>query len=96
MNIEETIEHTGMSPKTYNDLEDCLEEYINEASKMDLLTFVRKTAPTLVTDFKMGRHIELLCDRLQKVADGELKRLMVFLPPRSSKSLITSKIFPAW
>ena len=65
-------------------------------SKEDLLTFVKKTAPTLVTDFKMGRHIELLCDRLQKVADGELKRLMVFLPPRSSKSLITSKIFPAW
>ena len=25
-----------------------------------------------------------------------LKRLMVFLPPRSSKSVICSKIFPAW
>ena len=42
MNIEKTIEHTGMSPKTYNDLEDCLEEYINEASKMDLLTFCKE------------------------------------------------------
>ena len=25
-----------------------------------------------------------------------LKRLMVFLPPRSSKSVICSKLFPAW
>jgi predicted phage terminase large subunit-like protein len=73
-----------------------LDEYAKVKSETDLLTFVRRTAPTLVTDFKMGRHIELLCDRLQKVADGEVKRLMVFLPPRSSKSLITSKIFPAW
>jgi len=30
------------------------------------------------------------------VVDGDIKRLMVFLPPRSSKSLICSKLFPAW
>ena len=95
--MDNTIElEQQASPAEYNALEGCLEEYIKARSKDDLLTFVKKTAPTLVTDFKMGRHIELLCDRLQKVADGELKRLMVFLPPRSSKSLITSKIFPAW
>jgi hypothetical protein len=83
-------------PKAYADFDKALSDYIHVKSKTDLITFVRKTAPTLVTDFHMGRHIELLCDRLQKVADGEIKRLMVFLPPRSSKSLITSKIFPAW
>ena len=89
-----TQEHTPLVD--YVALNTSLKNYIEAQSKQDLLTFVRKTAPTLVTDFKMGRHIELLCDRLQKVADGKIKRLMVFLPPRSSKSLITSKIFPAW
>jgi hypothetical protein len=89
-----TQEHTPLVD--YVALNASLKNYIEAQSKQDLLTFVRKTAPTLVTDFKMGRHIELLCDRLQKVADGKIKRLMVFLPPRSSKSLITSKIFPAW
>ena len=73
-----------------------LKDYIKKKSKQDFLTYVRMVAPTLVTDFKMGRHIELLCDRLQKVAEGDLKRLMIFLPPRSSKSLITSKLFPSW
>jgi predicted phage terminase large subunit-like protein len=89
-----TQEHTPLVD--YVALNASLKNYIEAQSKQDLLTFVRKTAPTLVTDFKMGRHIELLCDRLQKVADGKIKRLMVFLPPRSSKSLIASKIFPAW
>jgi len=44
----------------------------------------------------MGKHIKLLCSKLQGVVDGNIKRLMVFLPPRSSKSLICSKLFPAW
>ena len=73
-----------------------LKNYIKKKAKQDFLTYVRLVAPTLVTDFKMGRHIEVLCDRLQKVAEGDLKRLMIFLPPRSSKSLITSKLFPSW
>jgi predicted phage terminase large subunit-like protein len=92
----EELRPATKGPKSYNDLDKALAAYVKFKAKTDLLTFVRAVAPTLVTGFKMGRHIELLCDRLQKVADGEVKRLMVFLPPRSSKSLITSKIFPAW
>ena len=37
-----------------------------------------------------------ISEKLQKVESGEIKRLMVFLPPRSSKSVICSKLFPAW
>ena len=81
---------------THINFKNTLNKYIQRKSKQDFLTYVRLVAPTLVTDFKMGRHIELLCDRLQKVAEGDLKRLMIFLPPRSSKSLITSKLFPSW
>ena len=81
---------------THINFNNTLNKYIQKKSKQDFLTYVRLVAPTLVTDFKMGRHIELLCDRLQKVAEGDLKRLMIFLPPRSSKSLITSKLFPSW
>ena len=41
-------------------------------------------------------HLELLCDKLEAVADGEIKRLMVFFPPRHGKSQVCSKKFPAW
>jgi predicted phage terminase large subunit-like protein len=77
-------------------LRDRLFENIIGASSSDFLTFVRFMAPLLIADFHMGRHIELICSKLQEVDDGVCKRLMVFLPPRSSKSVICSKLFPAW
>src|SRR5210317_771763 len=80
----------------YITLKDKLNEYANIRARSDFLTFVKIFAPTLVSDFQMGRHIELLCQKLQGVVDGDVKRLMVFLPPRSSKSVICSKLFPAW
>jgi predicted phage terminase large subunit-like protein len=42
------------------------------------------------------RHSELLCAALQRVSDGQLKRLMVFMPPREGKSELVSRIFPAY
>ena len=65
-------------------------------SKTSFLSFVKTFAPKLIADFKMGRHIEVISEKLQRVEEGTTKRLMVFLPPRSSKSVICSKLFPAW
>ncbi len=73
-----------------------LDIQVTEESKNDFLTFVRLMAPTLVSDWRMGRHIELISNKLKLLEAGEIKRLMVFLPPRSSKSVICSKLFPAW
>ena len=39
---------------------------------------------------------ERLIDLLQQVADGELHRLIVCCPPRLGKSLLVSKLFPAY
>lgn len=73
-----------------------LSSLVTNQAKIDFATFVRIFAPRLVSDWKMGRHIEVLCQKLQEVQEGSIKRLMVFLPPRSSKSVICSKLFPAW
>ena len=91
--MEESIEN---SIDTLATLSTFLDDLVLQTSKMDFISFVRLVAPTIVSDWKMGRHIKILSDKLQKVQDGEIKRLMVFLPPRSSKSVICSKIFPAW
>ncbi|MCK4823698.1 terminase family protein, partial [bacterium] len=37
-----------------------------------------------------------MCEKLEAVANGEIKRLMVFMPPRHGKSQVCSKKFPAW
>ena len=93
------LEEEELSNETlvnFNRLRISLKTYVNKKSNEDFLTFVRKEAPKLVPDFKMGRHIQVICHKLQQVVDGKCKRLMVFLPPRSSKSVICSKLFPAW
>lgn len=41
-------------------------------------------------------HHRLLISELQKVAGGETKRLMVFMPPGSAKSTYVSVQFPVW
>ena len=82
--------------ESYIQLEGLLSQQVNQQCNTDFLSFVRLVAPSLVSGFKMGRHIEVISDKLQQVESGEIKRLMVFLPPRSSKSVICSKLFPAW
>jgi len=41
-------------------------------------------------------HIDVLASRLESVRQGEIKRLIVNLPPRSLKSLAASVALPAW
>jgi len=43
-----------------------------------------------------AEHHQLLCAKLQEVADGTLKRLMVFMPPGCAKSTYCSALFPAY
>ena len=84
------------SINNYFNLYSTLNKVHTTYSKDSFLDFVCLMAPTLVSDWKMGRHIEVISEKLQQLESGKIKRLMVFLPPRSSKSVICSKLFPAW
>lgn len=46
--------------------------------------------------FAPARHHLFLIDELTKVANGEVDRLMVFMPPGHAKTLYSSILFPAW
>src|SRR5579885_636922 len=46
--------------------------------------------------FKVARHHRLLIQKLEAVERGEIDRLMLFMPPRHGKSLLSSILFPAW
>lgn len=43
-----------------------------------------------------SEHLRLLTDTLEKVSSGEIKRLIVTMPPRHGKSEVVSKKYPAW
>lgn len=46
--------------------------------------------------FKLNWHHEVLFKKLEQVQEGKIKRLMIFMPPRHSKSESASVQFPAW
>tara|TARA_Y100000310_G_scaffold107868_1_gene106350 strand:+ start:57 stop:1541 length:1485 start_codon:yes stop_codon:yes gene_type:complete len=56
------------------------------------LTYVKHMWP----DFIEGRHHQIFAEKLEKVARGELKRLIVNMPPRHTKSEFASTYFPSW
>ena len=43
-----------------------------------------------------GWHIDAIAEHLQAVVDGDIRRLVINVPPRTSKSSIVSVAFPAW
>jgi predicted phage terminase large subunit-like protein len=53
-------------------------------------------AVALSPQFQLARHHELIVSRLEAIERGEISRLMISMPPRHGKSLLTSTIFPAW
>ena len=87
---------TDNTLESFINLKGLLSQKVENQSKNDFLTFVKLMAPSIVSDFKMGKHIEVISNKLKELEEGKIKRLMVFLPPRSSKSVLCSKLFPAW
>ena len=47
-----------------------LDDLVLRQSNEDFISFVRAVAPTLISDWKMGRHIKVLVDKLQGVKEG--------------------------
>jgi hypothetical protein len=47
-------------------------------------------------NFIEGRHHRIIAEKLERIARGELKRLIVNMPPRHSKSEFASYLMPAW
>ena len=46
--------------------------------------------------FIHGKHHEIMADAFERVAKGELKRLIINMPPRHTKSEFASYLLPAW
>lgn len=49
-----------------------------------------------VTPFVPGMHIDAICEHLQAISDGEIKNLIINVPPRHMKSLLTCVLWPTW
>ena len=46
--------------------------------------------------FIEGRHHRIIAEKLEAIANGQLKRLIINMPPRHSKSELASYLMPSW
>ena len=56
------------------------------------MSFVKHVWPQFIE----GSHHKIYAEKLQAVADGKLKRLIINMPPRHTKSEFASYLFPTW
>lgn len=71
-------------------------DMMSAALRADLATFVEQAFATLEpgTAFSANWHYEHLCWALTRVLRGDLRRLIINVPPRSGKSIIASVAVP--
>jgi hypothetical protein len=65
---------------------------VEPSEPQTLRSFIAEAYPR----YGFHRWAEVLIELLQQVADGQLSRLIVTCPPRLGKSLLVSKLFPAY
>ena len=63
-----------------------------DACRDSFMEYIRYIWPSFIE----GEHHRLIADKLTRVAKGELKRLIVNMPPRHTKSEFASIYFPSW
>ena len=73
-------------------------ERVRALARERFFAFYRLMFPTLAPEatFSGALHFRVLAHALERVANGECRRLMIAIPPRHGKSLFTSVAFPAW
>jgi len=69
-----------------------LAEDKKEKCRQNFMPFVRE----MWAAFIAGKHHKDMADAFERVANGSLKRLIINMPPRHTKSEFASYLFPAW
>lgn len=69
-----------------------------EESETKLAKFVKLAWPVIEpgTPYVHGWHIDAICEHLEAVVNGEIRKLIINISPRSSKSTVLSVCWPAW
>lgn len=68
-----------------------------ETCRRDLRKFMRRVWPILDPKrYVSSWHLDAICEHLAFVAIGDIKNLMINIPPRMTKSKIVSIGWPAW
>jgi len=65
---------------------------LREQGQVDFMVFVQAMWP----GFIHGAHHALMASKFEEIAEGKIKRLIINMPPRHTKSEFASYLLPAW
>ena len=79
-------------------LEQLTKEKERRLASASLYEFVRQAWHVVEpgVTFVPSWHIQTICEHLEAVSSGEIRKLLINIPPRHSKSLIASVMWPMW
>jgi predicted phage terminase large subunit-like protein len=63
-----------------------------EKAQTDFMSFVKRVWP----EFIEGSHHKKIAEKFNDLANGKIKRLIINMPPRHTKSEFSSFLLPAW
>jgi predicted phage terminase large subunit-like protein len=74
-----------------------LEAIRAEQARRSLAAFIRQAWPLVeATPLVWNWHIDALCAHLEAVTRGEIRKLLINVPPGCMKSLVTGVFWPTW
>jgi predicted phage terminase large subunit-like protein len=88
----ELLDHLPKDSPQIPKIKKLLEEDKKEKCRQNFMPFVRE----MWSAFIAGKHHKDMADAFERVANGSLKRLIINMPPRHTKSEFASYLFPAW
>src|SRR5690349_2541238 len=73
-------------------------EILDEAVRNGLEWFIHRAFQTIAPaqTYHRNWHVNAMAWHLEQCATGNIKRLLITLPPRNLKSICASVAFPAW
>jgi predicted phage terminase large subunit-like protein len=88
----------GLTARQEAELLAALEAQEQAACQESLYGFLLAAWPVLEPGrvFQANWHHRAICDHLEAVTQGRIKRLVINIPPRSTKSTLVSVMWPVW
>ena len=82
----------NVKAKIFELVEELEERKSAEQAQKSFMAFVRKVWPSFIN----GAHHVKMAEAFERVAEGKVKRLIINMPPRHTKSEFASYLLPAW
>lgn len=97
MKLEEIIKQIETLPPNEQEgflsmLADYESSLKREGAQKEFMKFVKEMWPGFID----GRHHKVMAKKFQEIAEGKIKRLIINMPPRHTKSEFASYMLPAW